>query len=156
MPPRWFRTTWLKRSRPCADSAAAAMRNAVLEQRCSRGLSPSIGLTLSRARHSGRCGREPGCCARRYPGMTDRIIYPPADKFRDCGMPPLEGDGLLDAALDCRIAVLTEGLEDHGASSREELDSLDPELREELFWQRGYLVGLRCGQSCTERRPRAS
>jgi len=84
--------------------------------------------------------------------MTDRIIYPPADKFRDCGMPPLEGDGLLDAALDCHIAVLTEWLENHGPSSREELASLDPELREQLFWHHGYLVALRSVQSYMQRR----
>jgi len=85
--------------------------------------------------------------------MTERIIYSPAGGLRDRGVPPLdEGENALDAALDCRIAATTAWLEDHAPSSREELASLDPEGREQVFWHHGYLVALRSVQSYMQRR----
>jgi hypothetical protein len=85
--------------------------------------------------------------------MMERIIYSPAGGLRDRGVPPLdEGGSALDAALDCRITALTERLEDHAPSSREELASLDPEVREQVFWHHGYLVALQSVQSYMRRR----
>ena len=62
---------------------------------------------------------------------------------------------MLDAVLDCHIAVLTEWLENHAPSSREELASLDPGAREQLFWNHGYLVALKSVRSYVQRRRRA-
>jgi len=86
--------------------------------------------------------------------MTERIFYSPAAaRFRDRGVPPLdEGESALDAALDCRIAALTAWLEDHAPSSREELASLDPEARDQVFWHHGCLVALQSVQSYMRRR----
>jgi hypothetical protein len=86
--------------------------------------------------------------------MTDRIVYPAADALGYRGIPLLEGGGMLDAALDCRIAMLTEWLENHAPSSREELARLDPAVREQLFWNHGYLVALRSVRSYVQRRRR--
>lgn len=85
--------------------------------------------------------------------MTERIIYSPAGGLRDRGVPPLdEGESALDAALDYQISALTAWLEDHAPSSREELASLDPEAREQVFWHHGYLVALQSVQSYMRRR----
>jgi hypothetical protein len=85
--------------------------------------------------------------------MMERIIYSLAGGLRDRGVPPLdEGESALDAVLDCRIAALTAWLEDHAPSSGEELASLDPEAREQVFWHHGYLVALRSVQGYMRRR----
>jgi hypothetical protein len=54
--------------------------------------------------------------------------------------------------MPCSIAVLTEWLETYAPSSREELASLDPEVRDPLFWPHGYLVALRSVRSYMQRR----
>jgi hypothetical protein len=88
--------------------------------------------------------------------MTERIIDPTADASRDQGVPPLDdGQFLLADALDGRIAALTEWLDDNAPGSREELASLDAELRELVFWHHGYLAALRSVQSFIRRRRRA-
>ena len=88
--------------------------------------------------------------------MTERIIDPTADASRDQGVPLLDdGQFLLADALDDRIAALTEGLDDNAPGSREELASLDAELRELVFWHHGYLAALRSVQSFIRRRRRA-
>ncbi len=88
--------------------------------------------------------------------MTERIIDPTADASRDQGVPPLDdGQFLLADALDDRIAALTEWLDDNAPGSREELASLDAELRELVFWHHGYLAALRSVQSFIRRRRRA-
>jgi hypothetical protein len=75
--------------------------------------------------------------------MTEGIIDPIADPLRDQGAPPLDdGQFLLADALDGRIAALAERLEDNAPGSREELASLDADLRELVFWHHGYLAAL--------------
>jgi hypothetical protein len=87
--------------------------------------------------------------------MTESIVYPPAKGLWEEAAAPLGEPGIaLEDAIDSRMALLVEWLEENAPRSREGLAALDRPVREHIFWHHGYLVALRSVQSFVRSRRR--
>ncbi|HXP75911.1 MAG TPA: hypothetical protein VN823_17340 [Stellaceae bacterium] len=87
--------------------------------------------------------------------MTESIVYPPANGLWEEAAAPLGEPGIaLEDAIDSRMALLTEWLEENAPRSREDLAALDRAAREQIFWHHGYLVALRAVRSFIRSRRR--
>lgn len=87
--------------------------------------------------------------------MTQPIIYPDANELWDAAASSLgEPEVGLEDAIDSRMTLLMEWLEENTPDSHEALASLDGAAREHIFWHHGYLVALRAVRSFMECRRR--
>lgn len=88
--------------------------------------------------------------------MTESIVYPRRNELWEEAAASLgEPEVALEDAIESRMALLSEWLQENAPRSHEGLAGLDRAAREQIFWHHGYLVALRSVRSFIRSRRRA-